>query len=813
MTQAMPTSPQPDARIDRLYALLPAIYRMRDAGQNYKLQALLRVIAEQVNLVEDDIAALYDNWFIETGADWVVPYLADLLGVEPVADPGQLFDAADADARALARVLVPRREVANTIHYRRRKGSLALLENLARDVANWPARAQEFYRLLGWQQNLNHQHLGRARTLDVHDTDALDLEGGPFQRSAHTVDVRRISDRHQAGLMNPAAIGLYVWRLQTYSVSHCAAYCHEKTGPHCFTFSVLGQDAPLFTLPQPESSEYTLAGELNLPVPIRRLALERQLQALYGAGKSLAIYGNGWGEFDPKQPLPPEALIVADLSDWAYVPPLHHIAVDPVLGRFAFPPTQLPRKGVRVCYQYGFSSDIGGGEYRRTLHNPASRLIDDAPVAPTLYRVGKGQTFHRIADALARWRSDLPPDCVIELTDSAVYTEPLALELPARHSLQIRAANHTRPVLRLLDWQTDSPDSFQVSLGQGSHFVLDGLLVTGCSLHVQGLEGSTPQEGKPDDKPAGKPGSQTGKPGQTDQRSQSNQGCNINQSSAAAASDECGPDSGRTSPSACVAGLVIRHCTLVPGWGLECDCGPKRPAEPSLELVQLQAAVCIEHSILGSIVVQENEVLRDPLQLCISDSIVDATERFKQAIGGIGAGSAFVTLTILRSTVFGYTQVHAVKLAQDTIFTDCLHVNRRQLGCMRFCYVKPGCRTPRRYHCQPDLVFAALDDGNNQSGNGGSNEGGNEGGTEIVRAAREREAARLEPQFTSERYGMPGYAQLGLHCADELKQGAESESEMGVFHELYQPQRLNNLQTRLDEYTAAGMQAEVLLVN
>ena len=57
-----------DPRIDRLYQLLPAIHRMRDAEQDRVLQALLRVIAEQVNAVEDGIAQQYENWFIETAA-------------------------------------------------------------------------------------------------------------------------------------------------------------------------------------------------------------------------------------------------------------------------------------------------------------------------------------------------------------------------------------------------------------------------------------------------------------------------------------------------------------------------------------------------------------------------------------------------------------------------------------------------------------------------------------------------------------------------------------------------------------------------
>ncbi len=65
---------------DRLYQLLPTIYRQRDAEQGWPLQALLRVITEQVNVVEDDIAQLYENWFIETCQDWVVPYIGDLIG-------------------------------------------------------------------------------------------------------------------------------------------------------------------------------------------------------------------------------------------------------------------------------------------------------------------------------------------------------------------------------------------------------------------------------------------------------------------------------------------------------------------------------------------------------------------------------------------------------------------------------------------------------------------------------------------------------------------------------------------------------------
>src|SRR5262249_24215657 len=74
---------------DRLSELLPVIYRQRDLGVGTPLRQLLGVIAEQVDLVENDIAQLYENWFIETCEDWVVPYIGDLIGYIPAgpSDP------------------------------------------------------------------------------------------------------------------------------------------------------------------------------------------------------------------------------------------------------------------------------------------------------------------------------------------------------------------------------------------------------------------------------------------------------------------------------------------------------------------------------------------------------------------------------------------------------------------------------------------------------------------------------------------------------------------------------------------------------
>ncbi len=121
--------------LDRLYELLPVIYRQRDAEQGLQLQALLRVIAEQVEVVEVDIAQLYENWFIETCQDWVVPYIGDLIGYRVVHEAGEPGGVTTPEGRLRNKILIPRRDVANTILHRRRKGTLSLLEQLAMSLS------------------------------------------------------------------------------------------------------------------------------------------------------------------------------------------------------------------------------------------------------------------------------------------------------------------------------------------------------------------------------------------------------------------------------------------------------------------------------------------------------------------------------------------------------------------------------------------------------------------------------------------------------------------------------------------------------
>jgi hypothetical protein len=718
---------------DRLYNLLPVVYRQRDLEQGGTLQMLLRVIEEQVNLIEGDIAQLYDNWFIETCQDWVVPYLADLIGYRPVHPLG---DAATAESIALDMALVPRREVANTIGYRRRKGTLALLEDLAFAASGWPARVVEFDRFVSSSQGLDHTHLSHGRYADLHAVNALDLLGSAFDPLSHSVDIRGAASPYSQGRYGIANVTVFLWRLRPFSVTRSLAYCIEEIGDQCFTFSILGNDVPLFNSPARQAERRTVE-EIEVPGPIRRHAFSEKVEKsgvvhiqasekYYGEGKSVAIWAPGWADTDPNHPIPAERIIPANLAEWKYRPKQGRVAVDPELGRITFPQGQVPQNGVWVSFYYGFSAEMGGGEYERpTL--PSAQTVK-------IYSVGADAEFRRIHDAYEHWHKEQPQNAIIEIADSGVYEEEIHISLGAHQSLELRAANGARPVIYLVDWHSSRPDALTVTGDHRSSFALDGILITGRGIEVRGD----------------------------------------------------------------LQSLEIRHSTLVPGWGLHSDCAPRRRGEPSLMLMNTKPAIQIEHSILGAIqIVQEADDV-DPVSLQISDTILDANGAEFPALSTPDEAVAPAVLTIQRSTVFGSIQAHSIALAENSIFTGALLVARRQQGCIRFCYVPPGSRTPKRYHCQPKLAEQAQ-----QAQSKGLD-------AEDARASRAAERLRVAPEFRSTLYGRPDYGRLTDNCAVEIRTGSDDQSEMGVFHNLFEAPREDNLGVRLAEYTPAGIDAGII---
>ena len=647
-------------RDGKLYDLLPAVHRIRDAegsGDGLEgdlpLRSLLSIVAREVAMVEEDLAQLYDDLFVETCAEWVVPYIGDLVGV------GGLHELNDAASR--------RAQVANTVAYRRRKGTVAILEGLARDLTGWPAHAVEFFRVLATTQHVNHVRLSNLYSPDLRRWEPLEYVNTPFDELAHTADVRRMaSGRGRYSIPN---VGIFLWRLHPYALRRSPAI---RVDGHRYLFNPLGTDTQLFTKSEPEPGVAHLSKPINVPMPIGRRLLHEGLSEYYGPGKSIYLEIDEDGKDS-------NLVMACNLGDvpgngWAHTPPEGKIAIDPVLGRIAFPEALPEHANVLVTYHYGFSADMGGGEYDRAASLGAG----------TVRRV-------RVAEL-----EDITGNGVVEITDSGRYEGTLGID--ADEYIELRATDGRRPALSL-------EGDLEIEGGPDAEVTLNGLLISGGALKVSG-------------------------------------------------------DLRR---------LRLVHCTLVPGIRLKPNGEPEKGSEPSLKIEAEGVEVELDRCILGGMRIEAGS------EASITDSILDATNASNAAYAAKnGSGGR---LRIENSTVIGSVNADVLELGSNTIFLGKVTARRKQEGCVRFSYLPLDSEVPRRHRCLPE---------------------------------NEPEAGRVRPQFTSLRYGDPGYCQLGRWCAAEIRRGADDESEMGAYHRLYAPQREANLRTRLDEYLRFGLEAGIL---
>ena len=452
----------------RLHELLPAIYRIRDAEQHGPLGELLQVIGEQIAVLEENLDQLYDDQFVETAAPWVLPYLGGLVGARGLA------------GRAVPG-MSPRAEVAHVIGNRRRKGTAAMIEQLAHDVTGWPAHAVEFFELIAATQFMNHRRERNQSFVAVRGADRLEELGGAFERAVrigdtdltHTVDVRRIARGH--GRYNIPNIGIFLWRLRAVPLTRSPVVPAFSGDRRKFFFNPLGADLPLFHPGVSETSAAHLAEPINVPDRLRRRPFARSVDDFYGSGKSLVLESAS----DPKEEpaaIPSKQISVCDLSDWKNLPS-SGISIDPVLGRIAFAADQ--NDPVLATFHYGFSDNLGGGEYGRPQIAPPEGL--------PLLRVAN--TFVKIADDEPKPSKSIPDALtqlgpkggVVEILTSGRFEEPFKVDATGKFVV-IRAADKRRPTVMI-----GKGKQLEISGGSDDEVVLDGLLIAGGAVSVNGL--------------------------------------------------------------------------------------------------------------------------------------------------------------------------------------------------------------------------------------------------------------------------------------------------------------------------------------
>jgi hypothetical protein len=865
-----------------LYELLPAIYRLRDVEQGYKLKGLLDIISKQADIIKQDIDGLWDDFFIETCQEWVIPYIAGLVGNNPLHEVG---------ARRRA-------DVAKTIYYRRRKGTLPMLEEMARDVTGWGAHAVAFFELLGWTQNLNHQRYklapnsgdgdpnaaDRVGTVHLRNLDALDLLDGPLDIVSHSVDVRSIG--RTEGWYGIRKIGFFLWRIRNYPVGIFgdkskkepadlieARQSQSHAYGYGYHFSPLGNPAPLFNKPEIETDEAGLAGEINLPGPIRPLAFRLSVDDYYGADRSLSIVKDGTS-------VSPADVASQDLSNWDRPSAVggKKVAVDVEMGRITFSCGDEPKKDVQVYYNYGFSADLGGGPYER---RDSINIIDNSlyvdneseeikEILVSRYGLGKYQ-FKTLQGAIEEWKNKYKDDdrkFVITILDNATYEESISLDLPKKKWLAIRADNGKRPHLKLMN-----DGVLYVTGNSSAELMLNGLLIEGA-IHVEGR----------------------------------------------------------------LENLNIVHCTLVPGLGRGENGKPKSPDEPSITVEDecTNLHLLIDHSIVGSLLLPSGMV-----ELTARDSIIDGGITGKVNVGSTKPpGALFSGILLPWPTISSESPTVNVTIGEEGPFpakfryriaADIEEARSLLQTAIREAHSGPAFENPiveavkdrlivrpgvpsfvsietteedkttvrelkldeESASREPDLqakdsmktpvpcsALTSIGQARPANVSGAKDQSGPPAILErvtvfgrvhvkeirlvsdviftgsvyserlqtgcvrfsyvpedsktprryrcqpdlaldklaenknrnLTRLEKEDIFARIRPTFTSFDYGDPAFAQLSLNCAEEIRTGAEDGSEMGAFCSIKQPQREANLRIRLEEYLPFGLEAGIIYI-
>lgn len=669
---------------------------LQDLQQRGPLKSLVAILAEQIEVLQESLYQSYDDLFIETCADWVVPYIADLVGLEGLVD----VPSAGYTVRAA---------VADIIKNRRRKGTAAALESIARDVTDWDANVVEFFQVLATAQFMNHIRPANLSMANIRNADDQ-LLNTPFDSYAHTAEMRNIETT--LGKYNIPNVGIFLWRLGQQKLEESPAY---KVDSRRYSFDAIARDIPLFTFPATETAATPRATPLNVAMPISRRMLFDDLQGVsnyYGPGLSIFVdYGQG----PPPAGFPICACNLSDLKDsggnvigWAHQPQ-SCIGIDPQLGRIAFPQNQPPPASVHVNYCYGFSAEIGGGPYARFFANLADVQVPrDAATIQAALNMAVGLL------------NPSKTSVVVEITNNEYYVETPTVHIPDNASVQLRAAagsaaadSSNRPVLVL-------SGDLTVIAGNESVFDLNGLLVCGGSLTAQHLSAA---------------------------------------------------DVGDTIT------LNISHCTFNPGPTPAITTAPAQLPCPSIWIETSNVTVNVDHSILGPIRIStENKV---SLTTCIVDALSPSEVAYACQRDALAAAAP---LTVVNSTIIGKVHTQEMQLASNTIFLAELDpldqwiapvlADQLQQGCVRFSYVPPGSRVPRCFQCYPVANKPST------------------------------------PAFTSLRFGDPGYCQL-TDRSGLILTGADDQSEVGVFHDVFQPQRLSNLRIMVADFLRFGLEAGI----
>jgi hypothetical protein len=741
--------------IETVYALLPAWIRLRDTQQGGQLKDLLSVIVSQVAILEEDLAQNYDNLFIETCAPWVVPYIGDLVQSIPLIDTSRIPDTQTVNA-LVTDLVGPSFLPAVGL---RSRADVANTIYYRRRKTTLPMLEQLAAAVTGWAAHVDEFFQTLAWSQAIRNHTRLDSYYAPDLRSVPDID-----------------------RIE---------------GPFDTTPRVVDVRQPR-----------QLEGWHNIPnvgIFLYRLIST----ALYQTAARLDPSGGGYGFH--VSPLGQDAPL---FTRWqanidATLPSVEPLLPGPVrpaafyddLVQYA---AAAPPAAGYTQYYGKFGFDVPAASTLPTANSTSLYIVADGKEVPP----GALQTMN-----LSQWRQ--PPA-------GAVGVDVALGRLSFGTSWA--APGNNGPEKVGVTWFR----GFPANLGGGGYDRQNWLSKrqeTNLVVLTVGTAGTYPTiTAALNAAPSGA----------------ANLLISIQDSATYAESLTIAPPVGgmvtieavdqhwphlqgsitiAADPTATVmlSGLLVEgavaitrelrrlrllHTTLVPGLAIATP-PSSTPVQPSLTAVSTTTTLDCEliFSVCGPIQIPAV----DGSRLWLLDSIVDGVNG--PAVAGPASGgnpTPGPKAWIEHSTLVGASHFQQILSATDALFTGKVTTDHRQQGCVRFSFVPDGSTTPRRYRCQPDFEIA--NEITAATGTGPT-----------LPAARQQQihdavVSWLLPSFTTWLYGQPAYLQLHLHCPRQIREGAEDGSEMGAYCHLKQPQRLKNLQIRLQEYLPFGRQAATIFV-
>jgi hypothetical protein len=641
---------------EKLWELIPSIYRHEDglAENPGVLRALVEILANQAAIVRRSNDRLWEDQFIELSSDWVVPYIGDLLST-------RLVSALNRRGRRI--------DVAKTIYYRRRKGTLRILEELISDIGGWEGVAVENFRRLGrTRHGLDPFPAPLAGRLsgtqpggwaDLRRAHAAELAHTAFDEYHHTADIRRHTGFNGRYAIPKLAFHLY--RLRAFRVEGVTPFV--RADGVSFTFDPSGRDIPLFR-PRARARDFddwrtALEWEVPAAIPCRLLGdadfviseglVQRLINDLGLSAPAAADLRTLRGYRFVGENRLRATLETLSQSAALVAPAVYNVLLAGALVDDCGKANLIPA-AVRVEEAPGSFVQpeliVSAGLSTWSANPPRKRLAIDPELGRFLFLGGapatgitvkyhygfSGQTGAGTYDRAgvedrqpdrqhsgggALVSAEIADNGITQIDDSATYG-PVD-DKTSVQNMTLQAANQQRPYIRLqADWVLDS------GLNQDSTLLLDGLWLGCDGPNAVVLVGDWEK-------------------------------------------------------------VTVRSCTFDPG-GVDVD---GNPIEPLTLIIEGQVEnLMIEFSIMGPIAVRSGGIVES---VCIHDSILQST---RNTVLPLDLPAAAVELQ--QVTILGGVNVNRL-WASEALITGLVDVTDTQEGCFRFSAAPPGSRLPRSY--------------------------------------------------------------------------------------------------------------------